>query len=433
MITNLELRDFKAFRRKNIALRPLTVLVGENNSGKSSVLAALRLLAQTVQSGDPTVPLAFSGAFGDFGSYRDVVYGHHGGRPFALGMTVDGHPSRKPIRPYGFTSEFKYRTQRRETILRSTRLSRDGKHLITVSASRETDNVLISAIRGRKVPDSARSSLRRSLRLVNFLPRVAPEFVGASRSADVAEALAELHDIRRQEFSAFDAILSTLRGVEFIGAMRRPPERTYVNTGVAGQRVGADGRNWPGLLALDSARRAAGRSPLRKWFSEAGLAGNIAVTWLSDRHYEIRVTHPVSGEIANVADVGQGTSQVLPVIVGGSRLREGSVYIVEEPEIHLHPRAQAALGDFFVNLSLDGVQCLVETHSEYLILRIQQRIADGSLSADQVLFYYASSHSDGKRIRALHLDDSAAFREQIPGGFFPQRLEEARKLVEARS
>jgi hypothetical protein len=433
LITKLQLGEFKAFRHERLSLRPLTVFVGENNSGKSSLLAAIRLLAQTVQSTDQTVPLVFSGPLGDFGSYRDVVHGHHRARPLTLGLTVDGHPKRKALGPYSFTSEFKYRTQRRETILRSTKVIGANRPLITVASSGEADRLVISTVRSWTVPDTARGSLRRSLRMVNFLPRVMPEFLGErSRSSDVTRAVEALGDIRHEEFRAFDAFVSTLRGVEFVGAMRRPPERTYVNTGTAGERIGADGGNWPALLALESGRRASRENRLRGWMRKAGLARDIDVSWLSDRHYEILVTHPVSGETANVADVGQGTTQVLPVVVAGSRLGRGDLFIVEEPEIHLHPRAQAALGDFFVDLALSGVQCLVETHSEYLILRLQQRIAKGDMSPNDAVFYYVSSHGEGKAVTALHLDGAAAFRELIPGGFFPERIDEARKLVEAR-
>ncbi|MDQ1501048.1 MAG: hypothetical protein QOI86_4388, partial [Actinomycetota bacterium] len=119
MFTNLDLVDFKAFHRASVELRPLTILVGENNSGKSSLLAAIRLLAQTVQGSDPTIPLAFNGHFGDFGAFRDVVHGHHRGRPFSIGLTAEA--SRRPGSRtqeqdfYSFISEFKYRTQRRET------------------------------------------------------------------------------------------------------------------------------------------------------------------------------------------------------------------------------------------------------------------------------------------------------------------------------
>lgn len=433
MITQLRLSEFKAFHSLNIELKPLTLFIGENNSGKSSILAAIRLLAQTVQSRDPTLPLAFSGLFGDFGSYRDVVHGNHRGRPFQLGIST---MTQRRGMPYSASveCEFKYRTQRRETILRSVRLYENSQPIVTVTASREGDIPLLKAVGTYTVPDSLRSQLRRNLRMINFIPRIFPEPERDDRrSSPMGDALEAVNKDRGRAWHAADSIMRTLHGTDFIGAMRRPPERTYINTGVASGTIGADGGNWPAVLAMESSRRTSKLPIVRSWTRDAGIASNISVSWLSDRHYELLIKHPVSGETANIADVGRGTSQVLPVIVGGSRLDEGSVFIVEEPEIHLHPRAQAALGDFFVERAAAGVQSLVETHSEYLLMRVQQHVALGNLDPTQVVFYYVSSTPAGKEVRQLSLDEHATFRQELTGGFFPQRLEEARALVAARS
>lgn len=435
MINELRISQFKAFREAAIELRPLTFFLGENNSGKSSILAALRLLAQTIQVQDLTIPLALSGLFGDFGSFRDVVYGNHRGRPIGLGITVQD--KRRRTRPISsIDAEFKYRVQRRETVLRSTTLRAEGKPLLSVQLSKDETRPLLTTLGPFSIPERARAQLTRTLRMSHFVPRAIPELIPErSRSEDVNRSIGALMDVEHLGFLASQAVLNCLRRVEYIGAMRTPPERTYVNTGVAGRRIGADGSNWPGTLALDSSIRRSRRNRLtvvREWLQKAGIASDLSVSWLTDRHYEIVVTNPVTGETENIADVGQGTSQVVPVIVAGGGLEPDETFIVEEPEIHLHPRAQAALGDFFAYLTNRGVQSLVETHSEYLILRVQQQIAGGDLSPEDVIFYYVGSTPGGKAITPLLLDSTAAFRDQLPGGFFPQRVEEARKLVAAR-
>jgi len=65
-------------------------------------------------------------------------------------------------------------------------------------------------------------------------------------------------------------------------------------------------------------------------------------------------------------------------------------------------------------------------------VRLQQQIASGQLDPEHVMLYYVYSEPDGKKIKPVTLDDTASFRDQIPGGFFPQRIDEARKLIEAR-
>lgn len=139
-----------------------------------------------------------------------------------------------------------------------------------------------------------------------------------------------------------------------------------------------------------------------------------------------------SREYQNLADVGQANSQVIPVLVGGLRLNAGSTYLVEEPEIHLHPRAQADLGDYFKGLLDRGVSSIVETHSEYLVLRLQQHVATGEMPPHLIRFMYVDSLSTGKRVRTLELDSDGRLVTPIPAGFFPQRLEEARKLARIR-
>ncbi len=165
---------------------------------------------------------------------------------------------------------------------------------------------------------------------------------------------------------------------------------------------------------------------------QAGIASDLRVEPLSDRHYEIRVQHPVTEEYQNLADVGYGNSQILPVLVGGFNLRPGATYLVEEPEIHLHPRAQAELGDFFLDLYRRGVQSVVETHSEHLILRLQQHVASQSIPPDKIGFYYVYAQGKKKGVAPLKLDSLGRFTEPWPEGFFPERLEEAKKLSKLR-
>jgi AAA15 family ATPase/GTPase len=73
MLTCLDLRNFRAFESLELTLAPITIFVGPNNSGKSSILSALRILAQTVRNEDFKIPLVLNGPFGQFGTYRDLV------------------------------------------------------------------------------------------------------------------------------------------------------------------------------------------------------------------------------------------------------------------------------------------------------------------------------------------------------------------------
>ncbi len=457
LLRRIHLHNFKAFDELAMDFGPITLLLGPNNSGKSSIIAPLRLLVQTTESYDAQVPLLLSGIMGDFGTYKDIVYRNHRGRPMEIGISVQSTGRRRrPASQEGFwpstedvVSEivlgYKYRTVRRELVLRSTEIKLSGDTLLATAYSEDSERQLVEKVGEKAVPSPLKSSLAKSLRMYHFLPQSVLIHVAARRpegsalqefvTKDVEDNLRKANNIARE-------IQRYLRDVEYVGAMRIPPSRTYLFTGERRRRVGASGENAISILDMDSARsgaRSLGIAGLvRDWLAKADIASDLRIERLSDRHYEIRVQHPVTDEYQNLADVGYGNSQVLPVLIGGFNLSPGSTYMVEEPEIHLHPRAQAALGDLFLELYQRGVQSIVETHSEHLVLRLQQYVASKLIPADHVLVYYVyakeenENGEDRKKAKRLRLDDEGRFIDEWPEGFFPERLEEAKKLSRIR-
>src|SRR5208283_5190158 len=112
-----------------------------------------------------------------------------------------------------------------------------------------------------------------------------------------------------------------------------PPARTYLYSGEKRGRIGTIGENTAGILAIDATRGAA-HSPnlidrVSNWLTKAGIGSGLKLSEISDRHFEIRIQHPITKEYQNLPDVGQGNSQILPILVGGYRLAEGAIYMVE--------------------------------------------------------------------------------------------------------
>src|SRR5690606_16709143 len=105
-------------------------------------------------------------------------------------------------------------------------------------------------------------------------------------------------------------------------------------------------------------------------------------------------------------DVGVGVSQVLPVLILAYFVPAGSAILLEEPEIHLHPLAQAVLAELFVELSRErGVQFIVETHSEHLFRRLQTLVAGAKLAHDAVAMYFVERKGGSAHLRELLLDE----------------------------
>ncbi len=135
-------------------------------------------------------------------------------------------------------------------------------------------------------------------------------------------------------------------------------------------------------------------------------------------------------------DIGVGISQILPVVVATLNLKNLSTLIVEQPELHTHPRMQVELGDMFIeqiNKEQD-VRFIIETHSEHLMLRLLRRIEETTndelprdeirLSKYHLSVYFFEANQDGTKVTLLPVDGSGEFTRQWPQGFFEERAEE---------
>ncbi len=197
------------------------------------------------------------------------------------------------------------------------------------------------------------------------------------------------------------------------------------------------------MLASDASRRGGERKELvrdiSRWFVATGIGRGLTVKSLTSRHFEISLTSN-DGTDHNICDVGFGCSQVLPVLTAGLNLFTvpsesrpipiDRALIVQEPEIHLHPDAQAAMGSFFVELAGRGGQIFVETHSDNLVLRVARHVAVGDIDADDVAIFFVSDTSS-KRVTEISISETGSFEPEWPGGFFPQRQSESLALARA--
>lgn len=144
-----------------------------------------------------------------------------------------------------------------------------------------------------------------------------------------------------------------------------------------------------------------------------------------------------NGVVVLPPDVGVGISQLLPVLVG-ALTQKSSIFAVEQPELHIHPAVQVALGDLFIS-QIKNRNCifLLETHSEHLILRLMRRIREtykakktrsrkprNALNPDDLSIIYFSKEKRGIRAEQLSLDEQGRFLKKWPHGFFEERHEE---------
>lgn len=434
MITSLTLRNFRAYRHQHLEFSNLNIFIGPNNSGKSSILSAINLLAQTIDNrSGPSSPLLLNGPFEELGTFLDVV---HGNNP----RTVFGMDFR--INHYDISFDVKYRTQRREMELIRFSLHNDGKNIYSYSSRNDTADI---RLRNQSYESVLPHSASRRPIFRGFLPVDRNISFAYLRPEGVPpERIDFLRGIDRELRRADSAVRDTFARFDTLSPFRDQPKRTYLYTGENPVNIGRTGANGINMLVNDVGKRGSVKvgieDELSKWFRINGISEGLKVKSLTPRHFEVCVID-FKGKEHNICDVGFGCSQVLPVLVGGLNLflrsRPNSsrqpVFVVQEPEIHLHPNAQASLGSFFVGLTNFGGQIFIETHSDNLVVRIARHVAAGELAAESVRLFFVEDKSGEKIVTPIGFDEKGRFEPEWPGGFMPQRQSETLQLARARS
>lgn len=429
MINGLTLKNFRAFKDQSFQFSKLNIFIGKNNSGKSSALSALNVIAQTIREQDlDGTPLILNGPYDKLGTYIDVVNGNHPRRKIGIDLSYD---------KYIVRTEYKYRTQRRQIELSAFELLHKGESSVKFVQRKDAYSTIILGDSYEKLFPGVP---KRKPRFRNFWPvRMA-----SLRPTDVSieNARGATAQLRRAEHDLFNARLRLeeyFNNFDSLSPFRDQPQRTYLYSGETAREIGASGSNTAAMLAGDAAKRGGQRKNLvesiSNWFNYTGIAKGLSVVSLTPRHFELCLISN-DGTKHNICDVGFGCSQVLPVLTAGLNLFHASnstsprVFIVQEPEIHLHPNAQAAIGSFFVSLVKNGGQAFIETHSDNLVLRVARHVALGDLDPADVAIFYVSDMGD-ERVTRISLTPSGSFEPEFPDGFFPQRQTESLLLARA--
>lgn len=425
MLTHLKLENFKIWRSTGpVRLAPLTLLLGTNSSGKSSLIQSLLLMRQTVKGNDAGLDLNLGNPDADdtvtMGQFRDLLCRH--------GQATETTPDSQVgiefrWQPHGSTTadttlfSARYRAGPAGSAeLDALRLGQDGQGF-TVLRRKPGIYRLQLATRQRPEGQSA-----------DFRPERSFAF-----SAATLNKLGPLADEIRP---VGPALLDELSRIIYLGPVRQLARRDYVWSGRMPAHIGDDGgRAVDVLIASGVAQQAkpgsageAGRifREAEQWLKTLEIADGLQVRALgSSARYELLVKH--RGAVVNLKDVGVGVSQVIPVVVAALFAKPGHIVIIEEPESHLHPLAQAKLAELLAKISAErGVQFIVETHSEHLFRRLQTLIARQEVQPEQAALYFVERDGQAAKLRELHVDDFGRLTNW-PDKFFGNALGETRE------
>ena len=224
------------------------------------------------------------------------------------------------------------------------------------------------------------------------------------------------------------ALAQILESLFPISPFRLPPERLYTFRGTTPQNVGYHGDLLPDLLF----RNPQLVEKTNEWLKRLEIGYELEVETVgtsSGDLFAVRLIDTRRKDRVSVAlsDVGFGISQLLPFIVQ-SFVSKRQIISIEQPEVHVHPKLQADLGDLLAAAIKRPRrnQFIVETHSEHLILRLQRLVSKGELKPEEVSVIYVSRGPDGAKAERLRLDEEGDFIDEWPNGFFLERLRELR-------
>lgn len=246
-------------------------------------------------------------------------------------------------------------------------------------------------------------------------------------------------------------IQSFLSNINHVGPLRNSPRRIYFGAGGSpGLQAENDNQVEKRIFSSEQSRSRELIQQTNKWLSETGFDCQLDVSEVGVGDlYQLEVKQ--AGLSINLADAGFGLSQTIPIIIECISMQISDeppsrtvrhprppVYqdhdlpplgIIEQPEIHLNPRIEASLGDFFIDVIESGSRLMIETHSEHLLNRLQRRVVDGSIEdEDSVVIYFVSKEEDESEIREIEISSSGEFSDW-PEGFFQDDFEDAMEIL----
>lgn len=379
MLKRMRLENFRAFKQVEIKFAPITLLIGANSTGKSSILQALLLLKQSLRGGDYRVPLSFNGPLVNLGSLEETAW--QGRKSLYFQLEWDDY------RGIGFRVAYKKQTG------------------LTVSEFR-----FLSGREWYRLPKEATG-------VEPWYFSFEPSKSGQGLDEDKRSSLVNLNS----------TLASFFQRLRYIGPLRMPARETYLS-GERPESVGPDARNLIPFLR----HRPDVMWSIARWLQERDLADGLALREMARGRWAVYIIER-RGRWVNLVNTGFGYSQLIPVLAEIFGAPEGSLILVEQPELHLNPRLAIWMGDVLITAIRQGKSLLVETHSEHIVLRLRRRIAEGELKSEELALYFTTrSLEEGKSfLQRIPLDKSGQLIKKWPEDFWGEDYAETYQFLKA--
>lgn len=415
MLTELKISNFRIFDEEvTVRFRPITVLIGRNNSGKSSIIKFLLMLQQSLYLGSQKLlqPEGPKVQFGDFRNLKNSITENDelkfrltASHDFSIGDAVFGYlKSRGDRYDENRVSYAVYATtpygENDSPIEHGGALVCDGEDvLVCNNPSLDSGGRLLDIV--ARQPDALDQSEKQ-------------EFNAQMNVKDVLlqniKAIEHLSASRNEFGKVIEASAPPLGGVGQNGRYALPQMQRMMEDGDA---------NGGYQFMLPHLRNVAGIEYVR--FKKVAELMSLCLA-----------KNKATEAIVPINDYGFGVSQCLPIFVQGAimQMNSGMFLMVEQPEAQLHPTAQLDMGNFFRDLwKIRGVGSIIETHSDNILLRLRSLVATNQLSADDVsVAYFRHDEGGVPVVRNLDINQDGTMEKGLPMEFFGENINDVLKI-----
>jgi predicted ATPase len=429
--------------RQEFNIRPLTFLVGENSTGKTTALACFQVLANYL-GGDR---IDFNADPYSMGTFRDIVRNsRRREKVFTIGFTLGSENENLEC-----AVEFAEKEGGVEPAIKSITIKfTDGEIVL-----RRTDDITewvrnspiqkVGATTWRNVPRMRVASFNKKQNQYcmdvhsDFLDSTPFSFLSDhfSHREEGENAVANYLKKKEQDTGIPWWQIGERLAVFSAAPIRSQPQRTYEPTR---ESYDPEGRDVPTLLmqiqSTQKKRWEVLKAQLIEFGKRSKLFQNIDVRNFGGamgNPFQLKVK--VRGPNSNIADVGYGVSQILPILVNSldppirrSPLIEKPFFLLQQPEVHLHPRAQAELSSLLAASSKLRLAFIVETHSDYMIDRARIEIRKGNIRPEDVSLIYLEPKGNVVKVHNISFDKMANM-EGVPPHYGEFFLKEYRQLM----
>lgn len=426
-ICEITVEGFKSLRdRWTCEIRPLTILAGANSSGKSSLMQPLLLMKQTLNSPTDPGPLLLYGANAKLRGMREALH-HRPGPSYNESLAV----GIRRLGGSGFDVRYCASDDDTAAII-------DCVTYAYVGSVRLWPGMTVGDLNAElhfthvELPEASRVLVWDG----------APEQFAVTRNSCFLSATMRMRE-KETDLPAIIQIrpdppsVDAVRSVIHVPGLRSPRDvvwpRPHAGSGFPGTFD-----DYLGSILVEWQLRSSDQlAHLNRQLQEPQLATGVRARALDATQVLVEVS-PASApsssgaaDFVNVSHVGFGVSQVLPVLVALLAAEPGQLVYLEQPELHLHPRAQVALAGPLVEAANRGVRVVAETHSDLLLLAIQTAVAKGEIAPDKVMLHWfeRDEQTGVSKVTPSGVDETGAFDKDWPEDFGNVRIQAERALL----